>query len=269
MNANTLCLKLAVATVAMFAIFSAQTPAASVILSNTLGSQYEIEHSQIGLNGSFSSGIFVPGRTPGSTAYHSDGGAGLSFPKEIIPSPQGSIEFWGKMDTDTDQVAVGGQSGYWFMIGDGAASYVLGFNANDGAGGGGLCAWAGTSTACTGGFSGAWTYTSALQGGNIQDWHKYQLVWDVNGLAGIGDGSHKAAIFVDNTLNSNYWFGAGGFAPLTSGQFDMPGLTLRAGLGMTIQDIRVMDTPVTEPTTFTLLSLGLAIFALGRYPRRV
>jgi hypothetical protein len=102
----------------MIAVANPQITTAKLIFSNTLGSQANIEHSQVGLNGTFVGGTFVPGRTAGTTAYHSTGGTQyITFPYQVIPGFQGSIEFWGKIETNSDSLPWDGYgAGYWLEI---------------------------------------------------------------------------------------------------------------------------------------------------------
>jgi hypothetical protein len=221
-----------------------QIEAGKLILSNTLGSQADIEHSQVGLDGTFFGGTFVPGRVAGTTAYHSTGGTQyITFPKEVIPFPRGKIEFWGKIQTNSDSLPWDGYGGgYWLEINDGITGYRLGFTGNNGNTGGGLCGDVPCGTTGTGLF-GSWTYTRALRGGNVQEWHRYELVWNKDGIPGVSGGTHKVAVFIDGKLNTGYWEDESSGLPLTGGTISIPGYPsyLFAGRSLTMQDLKVYD----------------------------
>src|SRR5215831_10146862 len=77
----------------------------------------------------------------------------VSFPKEVIDVNGGKIEFWAKLNDYSGQITVGGRQAHFFQVYDGSSTFHMGFNANDGAGNGGLVGVAGDLFFCgTGGF---------------------------------------------------------------------------------------------------------------------
>lgn len=152
-----------------------------------------------------------------------------------------------------------GSSPYLFRTatsaGNGGCCY-LGFNGNDGGGGGGLTGNFETAayihdTAATGPYYQPYTYGSIL--GNqqsVDSWHTYDLVWNVNGIPQAG--GNKVAVFIDGQLNSTYY--QNGFSPHFSGsgsliiggtQTSLPG-------DIAFDELRVWSTSDQAPETLVL-----------------
>lgn len=210
---------------ASMAVAQEPTPA-GLVLWNKLGSQAEIEDSEVGLDGTFNGGSFVEGRF--GTAYMANYAQDklVHFPKEVIPIDAGTIEFWAKLTGFPSNVSAGGwgHKPYFITIWDGYSAFQIGFEANDGAGNGGLCGNVGhgfhfgTGVYCWN----CWTYAGILGTGLEEEWHHYALVWNKNGIQGVADGTKRGAVFLDGQLNSSRWhdyYGSNSeFVPLTSGE---------------------------------------------------
>ena len=241
-----------------------------LVLWNRLGSQTEVENSDVGLNGTFKGGGFVQGVF--GNAYIADYTQNnlVTFPKEVIPIDAGTIEFWARLTGFPSTLGAWGQKPSLAQIGDGYSTFGIHLNANDGAGNGGLCCWAGHGfTAGTGSY-GSWTYEQVLGTGQVENWHHYALVWNKNGIAGVADGTKKVAVFLDGQLNSGRWSNWGNeFVPLTGGEL---GLISNQGLSqgsVAIDNIKVWNyakndysdrfdpEPIPEPTTILLMGCGL------------
>ena len=205
-------------------------PGHGLVLWNKLGSQTEIENSEVGLDGTFSGGGFVGGMF--GNAYSADHTQDLlvTFPKEVIPIDAGTIEFWAKL-TGFPSCMEWREKPYFVNISDGYSRFALGFNGNDGGGNGGLVGQVGhgfkTGTGPYRSPSGGtcWTYEEVLGTGQVEAWHHYALVWDENGIAGVGDGTKKVAVFLDGQLNSGIWYdyfgGDSELVPLTGGELGL------------------------------------------------
>jgi probable HAF family extracellular repeat protein len=182
---------------------------AGLTLWNRLDSQVAVEHSAFGPGGIFGGGSFVPG--PSGDVYsasHDESGL-VTFPKGVINGPRGAIHFDAKMTGLPAAIGIG-PSPSLIGIGDSAGSYYgLEFNARDAQGNGGLRAAAGQFfTAGTGtgegrlhsSASSSWAYADALAGADPAQWHHYALVWDEDGIVGLGNGTIKVAALVDDKL---------------------------------------------------------------------
>jgi hypothetical protein len=113
----------------------------------------------------------------------------------------------------------------FLFLGDDQSSYRVLFTSNNGKGSSGLAGRAGRSyTTGTSVFTTGHTYKEILGQGQVEAWHHYALVWDVNGLGpGIGDGNRKVALFLDGELESGRWYVAlnQGFPPLNPSTFEL------------------------------------------------
>ncbi len=208
----------------------------NLVLWNTLGSQNEIENSSVGLNGSFNGSgnaqfvagisgnaimavpIFSIGTAPCALPEISVPVSPVSFPKEVFPVNAGKIDFYAKLTGFSGSIPVGGVAPHFFLIYDGSFIYHMGFNANDGAGNGGLVGVAGHSFLTGTGLYGSYTYEQILGAGQVGDWHHYVFQWNKDGIPGIDNGQQKLAIFIDGVLNSGRWQVADG-SPGTFGSF--------------------------------------------------
>jgi hypothetical protein len=182
-----------------------------LVLWNRLGSELEVTRSSVGPAGKVNAGRFVEGRFGTGLELSMQEQFGVTFPPEIIPGPDGCIEFWAKLVDFPAALPWGDRPGLFAACDkDGGAGFMLHFNGNDGASNGGLCARvAGLCSAGTGQY-GSWTYARALGTDTVGDWHHYALVWGTGGIPGVADGSRKAAVFVDGRLNTGYWGGGTG-----------------------------------------------------------
>jgi hypothetical protein len=248
-----------------------------LVLWNKLGSQTEVENSEVGLNGTFGGGSFVEGYF--GNAYIADYTQDflVNFPKEVIPIDAGTIEFWGKLIGFPDSMGGPGEKPYFLVINDGYSAFQIGFNCNDGGANGGLCGVVGHGFMTgTGYFSNwGWEYEDVLGSGQQEEWHHYALVWNKNGISGVSDGTKKVAVFLDGQLNSGRWHdyhgGGSEFVPLTSGQL---GLSKNIGSqGSTaIDNLKIWNydktdfsdrftegttEPIPEPTTIVLMGFGI------------
>ncbi len=195
----------------------------NLVLWNKLGSQAEIENSEAGLDGAFAGGGFTQGMF--GDAYitdHTVKSPLVTFPKEVIPVEEGTIELWGKLTNPPFALAWGGNP-LFVHISDGSYSgYAMHLNGNDGAGNGGLCGGAGHSTATGTGSFGSWTYEQVLGAGQVEEWHHFALVWNHDGIPGVDNGSRKVAVFLDGELESGRWYEPDpDFVPLTGGELGL------------------------------------------------
>ncbi len=133
----------------------------------------------------------------------------VTFPKGVINGSRGAIHFDAKMTGLPASIGIG-PSPSLIGIGDATSSYYgLEFNTRNPQGNGGLCVSAGQFfTAGTGigegrlhsSASSGWTYANALAGADPAEWHHYALVWDEDGIVGLGNGTIKVAALVDDKL---------------------------------------------------------------------
>lgn len=182
-----------------------------LLLWNRLGSEGDVRNSVVGPGGTLNGGRFVEGRFGDGIELNMEQKLGVTFPPEIIPAPDGCIEFWAKLVGFQNSLPWGDKPGLIAACSEsGSHDFMLHFNGNDGAANGGLCARvAGLSCAGTGQY-GSWTYSRALGSDALGDWHHYALVWATDGISGVENGTRKAAVFVDGKLNSTVWNGGTG-----------------------------------------------------------
>jgi hypothetical protein len=183
-------------------VLSGGTGQKGLVLWNRLGSESEVKNSRVGPGGKLNAGRFVEGRFGQGIELNMKESFGVTFPYDLLSTPAGCIEFWCKI-SDLPASSIGG--GNLDVIGWGSPEKIEGevlfFSANDGCANGGLCLRSGVGSIGTGNF-GSWTYSDAIGGGSIADWHHYAVVWNTAGITGMEDGARKAAVFVDGKLNS-------------------------------------------------------------------
>jgi hypothetical protein len=179
-----------------------------LLLWNCLDSENDVANSRVGPGGKLNAGRFVMGRFGKGIELNMQEQFGVSFPVEIVPGPDGCIEFWAKLVNFPKQIRQPG--GTWPGLiavcnQSGAQDFFLAFCVNDGAANGGICSRiAGLGSAGTGSF-GSWTYARALNANDSEGWHHYALVWASNGIPDVDNGKRITAIFVDGKLNTGHW----------------------------------------------------------------
>ena len=216
-----------------------------LVLWNRLESEDEVKESRIGPGGQFIRGRFVPGRFGKGIELGREEQFGVTFPFKAVPPATGCIEFWAKLVDFPAAMPPSGPSpsliGYGFS--DGRRAPMLQFNANDGASNGGLCIQLDSfSMAGTDRF-GSWTYARSLGTDDAAAWHHYALVWDQNGVAGVGGGARRIVTFVDGAVNTRSWSVASPNPPV----LEFPGGTQ---LGLLF-----FDTPVNGRVVFDNLKI--------------
>lgn len=238
-------------TVPSSAIAEPVTPA-GVVLWNTLGGTEEVSHSVVGPAGSITAGSFVAGRFGGAFRARFDQDYGLSFPGEVVNAPSGAVEFWARLvNLPTAIPGTGGGQPVFLRVGERRMSqrYKLFITANDGIGGYGLAAYAGaadeTGTGVAETASMGATYAEVL-GPHPWAWHHYALVWDDEGIAGVGDGTEQVAVYVDGTLRSTYWGQRGPFPAFTGARLWLLGIDQVARGATVIDNLIVWSCAVTD-----------------------
>ncbi|MDD4872626.1 MAG: cohesin domain-containing protein [Kiritimatiellae bacterium] len=216
---------------AMFA--SANAPTNGLVFWNKLGSQYEVEHSEVGLSGVVTNGGFTnSGMFGGCYVAGYDQDYGIEFSRDVVPYMVGCVEFWAKLEGCPASISGGGEKPYFLEMGDGSSAWTIGFNANNGGSIGGLCGETGPHYYLGTGVYGTWSYESVLGVGQAEAWHHYALVWNKDSIAGVSDGTKKVAIYLDGQLNSTMWLHIGTndvFIPLTNGAFRLMHNSLTQG----------------------------------------
>lgn len=188
-----------------------------LLLWNRLGSENEVWNSRVGPGGKLNAGRFVEGRFGKGIELNMQEQMGVTFPPEIVPAPDGCIEFWAKLigfPTDIRQ-----PGGAWpQLVGTSALDFCITFCSNNGAASGGLVQGVPGLGGSGTGLYGYWTYASALKTNTANDWHHYALVWASAGIPGVDNGQRKVASFIDGSLNTGHWIGTTGtqFTGLTN-----------------------------------------------------
>jgi hypothetical protein len=190
-----------------------------LLLWNKLGSSAEIESSAVGLDGTFGGGGSVPGVFGNALLVNHAQESLVSFPKEVLLTDAGTVEFWAKLSGFPADIGWEGHPDF-FIIHDHQSTFSIGLNGNNGAGSGGLTGGAGINNSTGTGSYGSYTYEQVLGTGEADDWHHYALVWDKTGIAGVADGSQTVAVFLDGEQESGRWqyFGNSAFEPLAAGE---------------------------------------------------
>ncbi|MHC1777718.1 MAG: T9SS type A sorting domain-containing protein [Lentimicrobium sp.] len=124
----------------------------------------------------------------------------VSFPKEIIPPDRGCVEFWGRLFDMPEYVNYnwGFCPAFFRTSNEGESRYMVEFNGNNGHEGAGLCGRAGTTvtgqegTTATVSWGEYQSFSSIL--GDVNAWHHYALVWDIDGVPGV---SKSLQVFLD------------------------------------------------------------------------
>jgi hypothetical protein len=180
-------------------------PTDGLLLWNRLGSADQIANSEVGSNGTYTAGTFVQGPFGNAIELTMQQRFGCTFPIPPLKTAQGCLEFWARLSDFPAQMPWDGCNpgliGFPQPAGD--DGYVFYFNANNGLADGGLCVGSSLGHVGTGSY-GAWTYSQAIGGGNVADWHHYALVWNADGIPEIGDGTRKIGVFVDGVQLANH-----------------------------------------------------------------
>jgi len=222
----------------------------NLVLWNTLGSQYDVEHSVVGPNGDFLGGNFVPGKSGTAIRYTPPAGQVwgpcVTFPKEVIPTHAGTIEFWAKL-TGFGDTLQWNQNPSFLFISDGTNAMDLHLNGNDGnsnasLANSGLCGdYPAGGHIGTKPYTYTWTYDALLGGsGQGDQWHHYAFVWDENGIPGVG---HRIAAYVDGVLNTQRWANDTGmpFVPFASGRLGLIPWQGRTAGTVLMENIKIWD----------------------------
>lgn len=257
---------------------SAYAQPEELVLWNKLGSQTEVENSEVGPDGTF-----IPSPGNGFIAEGMFGGAYVvdhtvreplvNFPIDAGSSPlyEGAIEFWARLIEFPYYIPCTNANPALLGVTGNLGTYL---NCNNGLGGGGLTGGAGLHFhAWTGPYGSWWTYEKLLGVGQAGDWHHYALVWDKDGIDCGGYGTHKVAMFLDGQLNSRYWWEPSGyeFLPLVNGQLALA-YTVGAFVGRFAIDNVIFGTTPKPTSPIGLqnhrLNLWLPTSSLGPVPIR-
>ena len=143
--------------------------------------------------GKFLSGSFVPGKNGRALRVEADTPAFESMLPKGFLGPEGTIEFWAKIEGDDSRYVDGGDPLFVSLYDERGAITLLQFAANNGFARGGLggafVSWPFGSVPH---YSWSMEYRKVL-GENWADWHHYAMSWKAGGF---GDGSF-AKVFVD------------------------------------------------------------------------
>jgi hypothetical protein len=265
--------------VLMVSAVCSTTAMGSLVLWNRLGSAQQVQHSEVGLGGTVTGGQFVPGMFDGAFSADYSQPLQVTFPKEVIPTYAGCIEFWAHAWGFPAQIGCGSYGAFPELVAarDGNTVYEVHLNCNDGASSGGVCGRAGHLFNAGTGYFGSWTYSQVLGAGQEEMWHHYALVWNANGIAGVGDGTRKVAVFLDGVLNSGRWQNAYEqiFTPMTSGSLGL--IQIYGGQGrVTVDNLKIWNTAMTDfshrfqenwPEPATLGLFGVAALLVLRRDR--
>ena len=197
-----------------------------LVFWNTFDSKPDIYKSNVGPGGVYrgEGGVFVDGVVGNALRLNHDDYEAVAFPKDVVSHKAGCIEFWAKL-TGLPNSLPAGQRPALIQIHDGRSAYGIHFNGNDGFANGGLCGWAGRTGHCGTSAFGTWSYEKVLGEGRADQWHHYAIVWDQDGMKGVGDedGNRQFAVYLDGKLNTHSWRDSGRtkFQPLKGGELKL------------------------------------------------
>ncbi len=239
----------ALVTINAFAV-EVTPPPSGLVLWNRLGSADETENSNVGPNGTCNAGQFVPGRFGNAVELNMQQKYGVTFPLSVMTNSVGCLEFWAKLNDFPSAMPAGASPGLigWIRPGVNEGS-TFAFSNNNGLGGGGVCAYISMGWSTTGYF-GSWTYSNAIGGGAVSDWHHYALTWNAAGLTGLAGWSQKVAVFVDGVLNSSHGNSTANTTPFGTAVSDYQlGFLTHQGLvngRVTFDNIKIWDYAKTD-----------------------
>jgi len=210
--------------------------AAGLLFWNTMESERDVKNGRIGAKGKFVAGKFADGKFGKGLSVDFTQGVAAVFPVDGIPARKGCMELWVKLAGVPQGITDGAGPMLFGVFRKETPMLTLSFCNNDGFSGGGLLGYVYGTRCNTGGFGG-WTFDRALGAGTEQEWHHYALVWDLDGIKGVDDGTKKTAVFLDGKLNGKMWHQA-----LLENPGDLKGSELRIMHEQTIrQGSAVLD----------------------------
>jgi len=251
----------------------APTWADSIVLWNKLGSVEEVEDSAWGsYDGTVTGAGFTAGKFGGAYIADYSEDLLLSFPKEVVPSDRGCIDFWAKMTGFSGKVPWGGSPMFVYADDGTGTVYEVQFNGNNGGGQGGFCYSGGHYyDAATGSYTGTYTYEDLL-GGDVEGWHHYALLWDVDKIEGYYEGKRELIAFIDGELAFSGSYKVredDGFPPLEAGALWLVLIHQDYGAAA-VDNLKIWDYPAFDaiehrfeedyiPEPGSLLLLGTAV----------
>lgn len=169
---------------------------------NTFESPEATANPAIGFKGTLLSGEFVRGKVGKAlqTTIHQNN-LTFSIPPQTLAS-KGCIEFWAKLDLDTDSFSTGAKPRFFWLSPVGNVGGIrIDYTANNGVGVGGLTALF-YNMSC-GNFSYGYRYDyRSILGDDPDGWHHYALIWNREGIEVGTSDKPSIAIFLDGKLVS-------------------------------------------------------------------
>jgi len=140
-----------------------------------------------GLSGTIINDNFTTGKEGGAYQVTAGNNNGITFPKEVVTSDKGTIEFWAKLEgvADSDAILTLGNPAFLIAGDSEGSNYSLMINGNDGWGGAGLCGWGGNGNVASGEYTNSYSYGEVL--GDVTAWHHFALVWNIDGVDGTNE----------------------------------------------------------------------------------
>jgi len=213
-------------TASVFILFAAFAQAAEkeLVFSCPLDSEKDITSPAVGSAGVLHNGSFVKGVVGNALQVKSYTlGAVFGFEELRKCFPAGTVEFWARIDKTLDSYA-NIDPNFFRSYCDNSHIVRMEFSANDGRGMHGLmCAtpWATLTTASDWGMS--YPYSDILGEGEAFKWHHYAIVWDQNGISGVGK---RNAVYIDGKLHLS----ADSYSASTEDKYKTGNLRLEIGV---------------------------------------
>ena len=171
-----------------------------------------------------------------------------------LPAEKGTIEFWGRLDSDRTTFGTGGTPTF-LCFSDENVIYghsCVEFNANNGGGRGGLSARIGLLSIAPESWDVSKSYSTYIPDGQLNAWHHYALAWNFAGIDSL-DGKPNIALLLDGktictaTMPAD-WDNSAYVATVTQSSHLRLGGTgdFRCQAPYSIDDLKIWDTDITD-----------------------
>ncbi len=168
-----------------------------LVYHSTLDSESAIVSPIIGESGTCSGATFIPGKIGAALHVPALSRVALIPFTDGLPPDRGCIEFWAKVENQSTVFGVAGDPMLLYISGANDTDIFgrLEFNCNNGGGAGGIgLSWP-YFVGYTHRHSGFTNYSTILPQDTF-GWHHYAIVWNVDGIAGLGDNT-RIALLID------------------------------------------------------------------------
>jgi len=192
----------ALVVLALFAANAAQKKR-TLVYHSTLDSAASVTSPAVGSVGTCTTtAAFMEGKS-GNALYIPDSTSPVMIPFENgLPQEKGCIEYWAKIQPSSISISTGAWPRFYCFNETGTQNTPISFlqlSSASGWEGGGFCCWQGNATVESHAYGAAYSYLKLFgEGESYLDWHHYEIVWNVNGLA--DDAESIVAVKLDGNI---------------------------------------------------------------------